>query len=128
MLSQSVTVKVRDLEKIGDVVAKAISLGANTVGDFQFTVDDTEKAKDEARKDAIEKVKAKAKIMEEQAGFKLGDALSYYEYEPYYDGKGGGMAMEYAAVDSGMGGGSPTISAGQQEIQLTVSMSYRLRY
>lgn len=129
VLNQSVTVKVRDLEKVGDIIAKATSLGANTVGDLSFTVDDEEKAKDEARKDAIEKVKAKAKLMAEQAGFKLGDAVSYYEYAPYNDGK---SEMMYASADSGMGGGgatsTPQISAGEQEIQLTVSMSYRLYY
>ena len=127
VLNQSVTVKVRNLEKVGDIIAKATGLGANTVGDLSFTIDDEEKAKDEARKDAIEKVKAKAKLMAEQAGFKLGNALSYYEYAPYDDGK---SAMMYATADSGMGGGAPTpqISAGEQEIQLTVSMSYRLYY
>jgi len=126
VLNQSVTVKIRDLEKIGDAIAKATSLGANTVGDLQFTVDDPEKAKDEARKDAIEKIKAKAKAMGEIAGFKLGDALSYYEYEPYDYGKGGGMS--YMSAEMGGGESVPTISAGEQEIQLTVSMSYRLYY
>ena len=128
VLNQSVNVKVRDLEKVGDIIAKATSLGANTVGDLSFTVDDEEKAKDEARKDAIEKVKAKAKLMAEQAGFKLGNAVSYYEYAPYDDyGKGGGVV--YATSEMGGGGSEvPQISAGEQEIQLTVSMSYRLYY
>jgi len=128
VLNQSVNVKVRNLEKVGDIIAKATGLGANTIGNLQFVVDDPEKAKDEARLDAIERVKAKAKLMSEQAGFKLGGVLSYYEYAPYDYGKGEVM---YATADSGMGGGgipSPDISAGEQEIQLTISMNYRLYY
>jgi uncharacterized protein YggE len=54
-LNQQVRVKVRDFETVGDVIAAATGAGANEVGSLQFTIDDPEALKAEARKEAIGK-------------------------------------------------------------------------
>ena len=60
-LSQNVQVKIRDFTKVGDILAKATETGANLIGDLQFTIDNPEKLKEEARAKAIAQAKANAK-------------------------------------------------------------------
>jgi len=130
MLNQSLLVKIRNFEKIGDIIAKSTDLGANTVNNLQFTVDDPEKAKEEARADAIVQAKAKAKLIADQAGFKLGGILGYYEYAASEYGKGGVMYAEATSAEGGGMGGSvsPQVQPGEQEVSLTVTLNYRLYY
>lgn len=124
VLTQQITVKVRDFEKIGSILDKATSDGANTVGDLQFTIDDPEKIRAEARKKAIEEAKAKALTLAKQAGLKIVKLVNIYEGsggypQPIY-GKGGAVAMEAVNV-------APDIQAGQMEITSTVTLTYRVR-
>ncbi|MFA5948440.1 MAG: SIMPL domain-containing protein [Candidatus Gracilibacteria bacterium] len=127
-LSQNIEIKVRDFTKIGDIIAKTTKVGANMVGGINFTVDDTDKAKAEARVQAIAKARENAKSIADAAGLKLGKVLSYYEYVdagyPDY-GKGGGMMASSADVGGPMPV-SPTIEPGQQEVSITVNLSYRI--
>jgi len=44
-LDQKITVKIRNFDKINDILDKATASGANDVGQLQFTVDDMEKIK-----------------------------------------------------------------------------------
>ncbi|MFA5020593.1 MAG: SIMPL domain-containing protein [Patescibacteria group bacterium] len=124
-VNQSVTVKVRNFDRIGDILAKATELGANTVSGPNFMIDDPETVKTEAREKAIAQAKAKAELLADQVGIKLGRIVNFYE---------GGN--EIANVAYGMGGSmdsalavkaaAPTIEPGTQDVQLTVSISYEI--
>jgi hypothetical protein len=125
--NQNVTVKVRNFDKTGDILAKATTLGANTISGPNFMIDDTEKAKAEAREKAIAQAKDKAKLLADQVGIKLGRIVNFYE-------GGNEMANAYYGI-GGMGGAvtdsvklaTPTIEPGTQEVQLTVSISYEIK-
>lgn len=126
-VNQEVQVKIRDFEKIGDVVAASTAKGANIINSLQFTVDDPEKYKSVARADAIAKIKEKTASMENQTGLNLGKVVSIYEYEDYsyaqpmyYKAEGMGGAAEAAAP-------APDIQPGQSEIRLRVTMEYKVR-
>lgn len=125
-LDQTVEVTVRDFEKIGEVLAVATKNGANTINNLNFTVDDPDNAKTQAREEAIAKAKEKAKEIAKQSGLKLGRVINYYEYEDV------GVYPEYMAMDSykaeGMGGAPvpPEIVPGEKEISLRVTLSYRV--
>lgn len=126
VLDQTVEVKLTEFDVIGDLLADVVEAGANVIGDVSFVVDDTENAKAEARMEAIEKVKEKAEMIEEASGLKLGKVLSYYEYESYDYGKG--YYAESVSYDSyGYGSVAPMIEPGEQKVELTVSMSYRVK-
>lgn len=125
-LSQTLEVKVRDFDKVGDLISKTATAGANTMGGVNFTADDTEKAKADARKEALAKVEDKAKLIQEQTGLKLGKIVNYYEYDVTDQyGKGGYSMM--AAEGGGGVAPSPEIQPGQQEIVLNVSLSYKIK-
>lgn len=126
-LDQTVLVKVRDFTKVGEILAATTKAGANVVSGVNFTNDDLEKAKSEARAIAIEKAKEKAKAIAEQSGLKVGKMVGYYEYmtSPYdYYGKGG----MYMAEGGGMSeSAAPVIEPGQKEVALTVTLTYKLK-
>lgn len=124
--NQSVAVKVRDFDKTGNILAKATELGANSVSGPNFIIDDPEKAKAEAREQAIAQAKNKAKLLADQVGIRLGRIVNFYE--------GGNEIANFAygmggSVDSAvpLKASAPTIEPGSQEIQLTVSISYEIK-
>ncbi|MDD5731360.1 MAG: SIMPL domain-containing protein [Patescibacteria group bacterium] len=125
-LNQDVQVKIRDFDKISAVIQKATSLGANTINQLQFTIDNPEKLKAQAADIAIGKAKEKAASIASASGLKLGKIVNVYE--------SGGLVSPtpmYGAADkaTGMGGGSipaPDIQTGQQEITVTMSLTYQV--
>ncbi|MCG6116508.1 MAG: SIMPL domain-containing protein, partial [Mesorhizobium sp.] len=75
----SLSVRVRDISKVGEVLDKAISLGVNQGGDINFTLDNPAPLADAARRDAIAKARATAEVMAEAADLGLGDILAISE-------------------------------------------------
>lgn len=60
VVSNSVSVRVRDLASLGGILDKAVTIGANTINGVTFTVADPSKLYDDARKVAFADAKAKA--------------------------------------------------------------------
>ena len=124
-LTSTLTVKIRDLAKISDIVDGVVSKGANQVGDIQFIIDDPEKLTEEARDKAIAKAKERAQSVAQTAGLKLGKIINFYEsgvtpFYPVYDMK----------EMSGLGGGTveaPQIEKGSQEITVEVTLTFELK-
>lgn len=123
-LTQDVEVKLTNFDLIGDLIADSSTAGANMVGGVTFTVEDSEAAKQEARLEAVAEAKAKAEQIAEASGLKLGDVVSYYEYSGD-SGKGGYYDMAEATMDGSKS--VPNIEPGQEEVSLTVTLSYQIR-
>ncbi len=125
--TQQISVKVRDFTKIGGALTQATTLGANLVGNLQFTIEDLEKANQQARDKAIANAKAKAQATADAAGMKLGKIVNVQDsVYPYYgyrlDGKEAlGMGGSDIAVPA------PQIEPGQNEITANVSITYRVK-
>ena len=83
-LEQDVQVKIRDFTKIGDILSAATSSGANVVGDLQFTIDNPEQFKEQARAQAIAQAKSNAQNLAKESGLNLGKLINVYEnnYNP----------------------------------------------
>lgn len=127
-VTQNLTLKIRDLSKIGDVIAKTTEKGANQVGNISFTIDDEYALRSQARELAIGKAKEKAVMIAQQSGMKLGEVKSVYENsDPIVTP----IMYSNAKVDSqsSMGGGiaSPTIQSGQNEIKVEVTLTYEVK-
>ncbi|MDD5218269.1 MAG: SIMPL domain-containing protein [Candidatus Omnitrophica bacterium] len=123
-VSQSLQVKIRDLTKVGEIIQGATDAGANQVGDLQFTIDNEDTLKEEARGKAIEEVKAKAGSLASQLGIRLVKIIQFNEsgetpiYYPTY---------AKASETSGMGGAVPDIQTGENKISVTVTLTYQIR-
>jgi len=126
--NQSLRVKIRDLDTIGDVLAGATTAGANQAGGISFSVDNPDEIRAQARTKAIEKAKAKAKVLADNLGMRLVKLTSFSEdgavpFPPY-------AMMEKA--NFGIGGGGAVsaplpIPVGEQEITSSVTLTYELR-
>ncbi len=125
-LEQDIQVKIRDFTKVGDVLSGATTAGANVVGDLQFTIDNPEQFREEARAEAIAQAKTSAQNLAKESGVNLGKIINVYENYIY--------PIAYSSnVKTGMGGGvaesapAPTIQPGQQEIDITVNLTYQVK-
>lgn len=122
-VSQSVTVKVRDMAKAGELLAGVGERGATGISSLNFVVDNDEASKDEARNQAIADARAEAESIANQFGMKLVRMTSFYEMEdygvPYYGGSE--MAMDKSEA------GGPPLPAGEQEVTATVNVSYEIK-
>jgi len=127
-LNQSVEVKVRKTDTVGDIFTGITENGGMNVYGPTFTIDDDEKLKAEAREKAIADAKVKAEELATQLGVRLVRMTSYWENEnggypmPMYD-KGmsyGGDAMERASV-------APSIPSGENQIISNVTLNYEVR-
>jgi uncharacterized protein YggE len=96
---QTVSVKVRDTDKAGSILADIADLGIGTVSGISFTIDDEDALKEQARSAAIADAKAKAKKMAKELGVKLDDIVSFSEGDDpyYYDSYG---VMEARSLES----------------------------
>jgi hypothetical protein len=127
VISQNIEVKIRDFTMISDALNVATNNGANIVSSLQFTIDDVEKVKATAREKAIVQAKEKAQTLANQTGIKLGDIINVYEnndnyYAPIYSSK---TAMGAGAMDAVEV--APQIQTGEQEVQITVSLTYKIK-
>jgi uncharacterized protein len=122
-ISQTVLVKVRDFSKVGEILAGVVNNGANSVSDFQFTIDDPTSVQDAARAEAIQKAKVKAEAIAKAGGFTLGRLLGITE--------GGNFPRSYDYALKGMGGAvssaAPAIQPGSQETTVSVSLQYEIK-
>ena len=96
-VSQTIVVKVRDLDKAGELISLVGSKEVSNISSLQFTIDDDEALKAEARALAIAQAQAKAKVLAKNLGVSLGEMVSYYEEEGYNQpmpyGMGGDMKV-----------------------------------
>jgi len=124
-ISQSVLVKVRDINKAGEIVAGVVDRGANNVWGPNFSVDDSSQFQAQARQEAINKAKAKAEAIAKAAGFKLGKLISIQEGVnfPLW------MRSSYAFSQNGKGGNDSFayIEPGSQEISVSVTLNYEIK-
>jgi uncharacterized protein len=124
--SQSLRVKVRDLDKIGAVLSAATNAGANQAGGVSFTIDDPNALQAAAREKAIEDAKKKARILANDLGVSIGKLMGFSE--------GGGfpptpMYARAEMMDRGMGGGGSDplpLPSGEQEVHVMVTLTYEI--
>lgn len=125
-VNQSITVKVRDTEKAGEILADIGAAGVSNVSGLQFTIDDEEELQREARKEAIEKAKEKAKELANDLGVSLVRVVNFSE-------SGAGTRPVFRAFDtaialeSSVGGSAPEIPVGENKIVSNVNITYEIR-
>ena len=125
-VNQSVTVKVRDTEKAGTILAGIGGLDVNNISGLNFEIDDEDGLTREARKLAIEDAKSKAGELAKDLGVKLVRIVNFSEsgdYPTYYK-------TSFAEMDAvGMGGAieAPQLPMGENKIISSISITYEIR-
>ena len=75
----TLTIRVRDISRVGDILDKSVTLGVNEGGNIRFTNNDPAAAIDQARVEAVHNAMAKAKTLAGAAGVKRGQLLELSE-------------------------------------------------
>ncbi|MEK7480486.1 MAG: SIMPL domain-containing protein [Patescibacteria group bacterium] len=123
-VSQTVNVKIRNFNVIGDLLTGVVENGANSVSQLSFTIDDPTSVENEARNQAIEKARAKAKSIAKAGDFRLGRLLAIQEdggFPPYARVQSlSAKAFNEAAL-------APTIEPGSQDVRVAVTLTYEIR-
>ncbi|MEI6596649.1 MAG: SIMPL domain-containing protein [bacterium] len=124
-VSQDLSVKVRNLDKVSEILDAAGQIGMNQIGSLAFEIDEPEKLKQEAREKAIAQAKEKAEALSRVVGVKLGKIISFSESgdqapTPLYDN------FRMMEKSSAVGGASPSIEAGSNEITITATVEYEI--
>jgi uncharacterized protein YggE len=122
-VSNDLTVRIRKLEKVGEILDMSVTLGVNTGGSIQFTNDDPSAAIDAAGASAMKDAMARAKTLVEAAGVSLGKIIeineSFNRPMPVPMAKGRMMA-EAAMVDA------VPLEGGENSYTVTVSVSWMI--
>jgi uncharacterized protein YggE len=119
--SNTVTVTVHNLDKVGDILTKAVAAGSNQISGPNFSVSDAENYLTEARKKAVENAIAKASVYANAAGLKLGSILSMVEEgaaTPVYAPRSASFSAAAAPVP---------VEAGEESIQARILLVVELR-
>lgn len=127
-VSQNVALKIRDLGKIGDVIARTTEQGANQIGDISFTIDDEYELKNQARELAIKKAEEKAVSITEQTGMKLGKIKNFFEnfaVPSPINYSNIRMEAKNDSYDEVLL--SPEIQPGQNEVKVDVTLVYEIK-
>jgi uncharacterized protein YggE len=74
--SNSVTITVRDLSRLGATVDAVVAAGANQINGVTFSLSDPQHADDEARRAAVKALEAKAALYAEAAGYHVARLVS----------------------------------------------------
>lgn len=126
-LSQTDSVKIRDLTKVDKIVSGVVASGANNVSQLNFTVDDPTALRTEAKAAAIKKAIEQAKILAQAGGFRVGRIISIDENGSIpvsYDsaGIGGGMMKSLAVPES-----VSSLNPGSNDITSTVNVRFEIQ-
>ncbi len=123
-VSQTVSIKIRDLSKAGKVVTDLGTLGVTNMSGLNFTNDKYDDLVKEARDQAIAEARAEAKKLAKSLGVRLVKITGYSE--------GGYSPMPYYARDMAAGMATKSsveavLPTGENKITSNVSITYEIR-
>jgi uncharacterized protein YggE len=125
--SETVEVKVRVIDDAGKVLSALGDAGVSNLYGPNFAVENPDKVKAEARKEAVEKARAQAKELASALGVRIVRIVSYSE-------NGGGYYPQYNMAKDAVSAGMATpprpeiaLPTGENEVIVNVSVTYEIR-
>jgi uncharacterized protein YggE len=117
VVTNQLTVRQRDLDRLGELLSAVVASGSNQLGSLSFGNTDEAKLLDKARTQAVANARHKASLYAEAAGGRLGPVVSISEGGTSQPAPmmRAGMAMQMEAVP---------IAAGENEYRAVVNMVF----
>ncbi len=111
-VTNQVTVRVRDMDKLGGLLSSLVEAGANRLNGVSFDIAEPAKLQDEARKAAVADAKKRADLFATVAGVTVKRVLSIAEGGNFTPPQPMAMrAMKAGAADVPVSGGEQSIAA-----------------
>lgn len=123
IVSNQVTVKVTELDKIGGMIDAMVALGGNTFNGVRFGLLDSSEVMNEARRKAMKEAMARAELYADVTGYQVARIVTINESGGYNPSPQPVM-MRAAAMDMAE---STQISGGEQSYSMTVNVEFELR-
>ena len=120
-VTNQVRILVRELDKLGQVLDAAVTLGANQIGDIELQVSTAETLKDEARKVAMANALRRAKLFAGSAGAEVGEVIAIAEDMAMPAGRP--MMTARAAMSAE----AVPIERGTQSLEVRVNVTWALQ-
>jgi uncharacterized protein len=121
-VTNGLAVRVRQLEKLGEIIDRSVTLGVNSNGNIVFTNADAKQVVRQARTEAVKDARQRAETLAEAAGIQLGPLLRLAEDidrpMPRPMARMTTMQADEAAVP---------IEAGENSYSVTVQASWEIR-
>jgi len=117
-VSNQVSVTVRQIGMVGDILDRLIASGATDVGDVEFLHSDPSKALDQAREAAVADARRKAELYARTAGLTLGRVAWITEDSGY------APPMPMAAMRGGLAAAPVPISAGEDTLRARITVGF----
>ena len=116
-----VTIRVRDVSKVANIIDVLVGAGANDIGGINFTVAQASKHLDEAREKAIADARRKAEIYAKATGVTLGEPISISEE--------GGALPVFRSNKIAVGGiaAAAPVAQGEETLSISVSVSWAIK-
>jgi hypothetical protein len=119
-VTNQVQVTARDLDRLGEVLDKLVSLGANQVSGLSFEASKAITLTDEARADAVKIALRRAKIIAAAAGAEVGEVISMAEDAPQFVPMAAPMARAMKAE-------AVPIERGTEMLEARVTVTWALK-
>jgi uncharacterized protein YggE len=116
-VTNQVTVKIREIDKLPNILDKAIGAGANEMSGIEFIVSEQSKLLDQARDEAIADARRKADLYAKAAGAKLGPVVTIAEE---------GVPNPPRPIAALRAGAVP-VAPGERELRAVVTVSFELK-
>jgi hypothetical protein len=117
--SNRITVHLRDIAKLANLIDAMVGAGANDISGISFTVSNGSKLLDDAREQAVADARRKAEIYAKAAGVTLGAPLAISE-------QGAPGLIPYRKMAVGMAASAP-VAPGEETLHLSVSVSWAIK-
>ena len=124
VVRNSLTVRVRDIERVGAILDKSVSLGVNEGGQISFTNADPAEVIKRARIAAVEDARARALTLAMAAGVNLGKVLEISE-QSFRPGPIPVARAEMAMARSA--DASVPVATGENTYRVTVNMAFAIK-
>ncbi|MBI3634118.1 MAG: SIMPL domain-containing protein [Candidatus Yonathbacteria bacterium] len=123
-VSQSVTITVRNLDLVNGLVDTLGTAGVTDMNGPNFAIDKQDELKTEARKQAIDKARAKAYVLARDLGVSLVRVVSFSEGQnyPIY-----ARTMMAEGVGVSKDASTPELPQGEEKITSQVTVTYEIR-
>lgn len=120
-VTNTLSVRIRDVSKTGEILDKAVSLGVNQGGGITFSNDNPAKVITQARKLAVADAIDKAKVLAEAAGVSLGRVIEITDqsFSPMP------MPMEAKSFDRAMT--AAPVQAGENAYRVQVNVTFEIK-
>ncbi|MDG5749697.1 SIMPL domain-containing protein [Qipengyuania sp. XHP0211] len=124
--SNQVTVKLRDLDRVGEVLDAMVEAGATNINGPQFSIEDDEAAKAQARSNALERGRAQAEEYARLAGY---SGVRLLQVAEAIRGSSGPMAKDEAILVSGSrmaAAPPPPVAPGVVSTGVGIALTYEM--